>query len=64
MNISKTYISAIVLLLAELLPFFGLTFTSEKLTDIVQSVIILISGAIILIGRYKKGDITLAGVKK
>jgi len=61
---SKEYIGAIVILLAELLPLLGLTISTDKLTSIIQSVIVLISGGVIAISRYKKGDITLAGYKK
>lgn len=60
---SKTYISAIVLLLAQILPMFGIQFTNDKLTDLVQAIVILITGSIILVRRYQKGDITLAGTK-
>lgn len=60
---SKTYISAIVLLLAQILPMVGVQFTNDKLTELVQAVIILVTGAIILVRRYQKGDITLAGTK-
>jgi uncharacterized membrane protein len=61
--ISKTYISAIVILLAEILPVFGVQFTNDKITDLVQAIIILVAGGIILVRRYKLGDITLAGTK-
>jgi uncharacterized membrane protein len=60
---SPTYISAIVLLLTELTKVFNLNVGSEKITSIVQAVIILVTGSIILIRRFKKGDITLAGTK-
>lgn len=60
---SKEYIGAIIILLTELLPIFGVVISTEKLTAIIQSIIILIAGGVIAISRFKKGDINLLGGK-
>lgn len=60
---SKEYIGAVVILLAELLPIFGVVISTDKLTSIIQSVIILIAGGVVMISRYSKGDINIAGGK-
>jgi uncharacterized membrane protein len=60
---SKIYISAIVLLLSEILPALGVTIGSDKLTDVVQAIIVLVTGVIILVARYKQGDINILGAK-
>ncbi len=60
---SKEYISAIVILLAEILPILGVTISTDKLTAIIQSVIVLIAGGVIAVSRYNKGDITLVGTR-
>ena len=61
---SPTYSSAIVILLATILPLVGIKFESEQLTQLVQAALVLISGVFIAYRRYKSGDITIAGSYK
>lgn len=62
--ISPTYVSGIVLVLAQVLPLIGVTIGSEELTTFVSTLVSIISGLIILVRRHGKGDITIAGFKK
>lgn len=64
MNYSTEYISAIVVILAAILPRFGVQVGSEELTSWIMAVITLIGGAIIMYKRFKRGDINVLGAKK
>lgn len=61
---STTYISVLVIFLAQLLPKLGITVGTDELTTTVTTIVTLASGVWILIRRYQKGDVTLAGVVK
>lgn len=61
---SQTYVAQIVIVLALLLPKFGIGFDSEQLTAIVQAIFVLGAAAWTLIRRYQHGDITAAGIRK
>lgn len=61
---SQTYIAVIVGILVELLPHLGVTVGSDALTTTIQTIVLLASGAWILIRRYKQGDVTVVGVRK
>jgi len=64
MEISSQYVSAFVIILAAILPKFGLVVGSEELTTWLQAGITLIGGAIIMYKRYKQGGISVLGVRK
>lgn len=64
MNYSTTYIAVIVNILVTFLPKFGITVGSEELTSIAQAVVAVVTGVWVIVQRYKKGDVTIAGVKK
>ncbi len=61
---SQTYIAILVNILATLLPKIGVTVGSEALTTTLQTLIVVISGVWVLIRRYKRGDVTVAGFIK
>lgn len=61
---SQTYISVIVLFLAQLLPAIGINVGTEELTTTIQTLVTLGAGFWILIRRLQVGDITFAGVRK
>ncbi len=63
MRMSKTYIAQIVSVLAVVLPLFGIEVGSEALTTTAQTLVILISGVVTLVERYKKGDVKWFGAK-
>lgn len=61
---SQTYISVVVMLLAQLLPRFGIVIGSDELTTTITTIITLGSGLWVLVRRYQVGDITAAGIRK
>ncbi len=61
--ISTTYVATIVSVLSVLLPKLGITVGSEELTSTIQTLIVLGSGIWVLIRRYQKGGINIAGVR-
>jgi len=61
---SPSYTSAIVAILATLLPRVGVEIGSEELTSLISAIVVVVSGLVIIYRRYTKGDITLLGGKK
>jgi len=61
---SKEYISALVLILVAILPRLGIQIGTEELTVWLQAIITVIGGGYLMYKRFKKGGITLVGVKK
>lgn len=59
-NISREYILAIVLIIGSVLKALGLEIENNAIEGLVTGIIAIT----IAILRYKKGDITLGGVKK
>ena len=60
---SHIYVSAIVNILASLLPALGVDIGSEALTTTIQTVVLLGSALWILVRRVAAGDITVAGTR-
>jgi len=61
---STTYIAAIVSILATVLPRFGVSVSSEELTNILSALLVVGSGVWVIVQRYKRGDVTPIGVRK
>jgi len=61
---STTIIAVIVNLLAILLPYFGIELHTERLTDLVQTLVAIGTGIWIWYQRVKIGDVTTLGVRK
>lgn len=61
---STTYIAQIVAVLSFFLPKWGISVGSDELTQIVQAVVILGAALWTLYQRNKRGDVTLAGIRK
>lgn len=65
MNISTTYIAAIVSVIVFVLPIFGLDVADEgTVTNIVTNIAGVISSLWVFYGRYKAGGINAFGLKK
>ena len=60
---STTYLAVIVNILSVLLPKVGITVGTEELTTTIQTIVAIFTGLWIMIQRYKRGDINVAGVK-
>ena len=61
---SPTYVSALVALLSQILPLLGVEIGSEDLTTTITTISTIVAVLVILIRRYLKGDLTLAGMKR
>jgi len=61
---STTYIAVIVSILATVLPRFGVSVSSEELTNILSALLVVGSGVWVIVQRYKRGDVTPIGVRK
>lgn len=61
---SKTYLSALVIIIVGLFQLLGIDIATEKVQTTIEVILALISGIIILVERYKRGDITIVGVRK
>lgn len=61
---SSQYISALVIILATLLPKFGIQVGSDELTSFLQAVITVVGGVVIMYKRYKQGGINILGRKR
>lgn len=63
-NLSQTYIATIALILAQVLPKFGITIGSEELTTTLSTLITIIGGIWIMVRRYQAGGINIFGARK
>ena len=61
---SQEYLSAVVAILAVLLPKFGVEIGSEALTTTLSTIITVISALWIMFRRYQRGDINVLGGRK
>lgn len=63
-KMSQTYVSVLVMVLAQVLPNFGITLGSDSLTTTVATLATVFAAIWALVRRYKQGGITVAGVRK
>lgn len=63
-NYSTQYIAVAVIVLTQAAKAAGVEVSSEQLTDFVSLLLTLLSGAWILVERFKKGGINWLGMKK
>ncbi len=61
---SQIYVSGLVIVLAQLVNFFGLEIGNEELTIAATTIVSLIAGAWVMYRRSKQGDINVAGLRK
>jgi hypothetical protein len=61
---SPTYISALVVVLVSIFSLFKVNITKEDIEPILTALITLIGGIIVLIRRFKQGDLTVIGTRK
>jgi len=64
MGYSKEYVSAIVIVIVGILGIFGKTVDVASLTSFLSSLVVVVSGIIVMISRFRKGDISILGAKK
>lgn len=61
---SQIYVSAIVALLAQILPWFGVQVVNDELTVVVSNIITAGAAIWVMVRRYKQGDIGVLGGRK
>ena len=61
---SVTYISTFVIVLGQILNWFGITVASEELTTTVTTLGTIFLGLWVMWDRFGKGDITIVGARK
>ena len=61
---SQIYVSAVVAILAQLLPYIGVSLGSEELTQAVSAFITVIAALWVMIRRLKQGDIGVFGGRR
>lgn len=61
---SPTYISAVVMILVQVLPWLGIPVVSADLTTTVTTILTIGAGLVIIYRRLAKGDINIFGSKK
>jgi len=64
MKYSLTLTGLIVAVLSFLLPRIGISVLESDLATTITTITTIVGGLLIYIGRYRKGGITLLGVKK
>jgi len=61
---SQIYVSAVVAILAQVLPHFGVFLGGEELTALVSNIITVGAALWVIVRRYQQGDITALGARK
>ena len=61
---SGTYLSVIVIILAQLLPLIGVQVGSDELTTTIQTLVEIGAGIVILYKRWTRGDVGVFGFRK
>jgi len=61
---SPTYISAVVIIIAQALSLFGIEIGPEDVTVTVNTVVTIVAGLLVLWRRLTKGDITVSGARR
>jgi uncharacterized membrane protein len=62
--VSPTYLAAVVVVLAQILPLLGIEVSTEALTQTLSTVITIAAGLVIAYRRYVKGDVSAFGARK
>lgn len=61
---STEYTAVIIMLLTQLLPKVGINLDQNAITTTITTLVTLGSGLWLLVKRYQRGGITMAGVRK
>lgn len=63
-NMSPTFVSSAVIIIVSVLKLLGIEVGSEQLTTTIETLVAIVGGIIILVRRYKKGDVSVLGIVK
>jgi uncharacterized membrane protein len=61
---SQIYTSALIAILAQVLPHIGVTIGNEELTGFISTAVTILSALWVMVRRVKQGDITVVGSRK
>jgi len=61
---SKEYVAFAVMILGFILPKLGVEVDANALSTTIYTLVMIATGIVGMVSRYKKGDITLGGLKK
>jgi hypothetical protein len=61
---SQIYVSAVVALLAQVLPHIGVTLGSEELTGFITTGVTIGAALWVMLRRYMQGDVNVLGARK
>lgn len=61
---SQIYTSALIALLAQLLPHIGVTVGNDQLTSFISTGVTIVAALWVMIRRVKQGDIGVLGSRK
>ena len=62
--VSPTYITSVVIVIVSILSLFKIKISAEELIPVAAALVTGIGGLIVLIRRYKQGDLSPLGVRK
>ena len=60
---STIYSTSVVIILATILPQFGIKVSTEELTNLIQAIVVVAGGLFIMYKRYKMGGVTVVGTR-
>jgi uncharacterized membrane protein len=61
---SQTYAAAVVVVLSQVLPLFGINVGSEALTTTIATILTVVGGLWVIVRRLQNGDIDAFGRRK
>ena len=61
---SPTYVSAAIVVIVALFNLFKVNLKQEDIEPIATAIITAIAGIVVLVRRYKQGDLTIIGSRK
>lgn len=61
--LAPSYVSAIILVLSQVLPFFGINVGSEALTTTIQTILAIGIGLFVMFRQLRTGRATVAGTR-
>lgn len=58
---SPTYLSAVIVVLSQILPLVGINVGSEALTTTISTIVAIVAGIVIAFRKYSEGNINAMG---
>jgi hypothetical protein len=61
---SQIYTSALIAILAQVLPHIGVTIGSDELTGFITTGVTIVAALWVMVRRYMQGDVSVLGARK